>query len=249
MKRTPTNYSNWMASFRYIRNPVVAFFDVDTPFVRRFRRIRKDLKSVTEIRQIGRDKLWTFRILPNVSRIFRSPDYPLNYPNTFRAEYACVSSSRFELLGYVIEDNPFKTKYFAWLDIGYFRRRLDKPVTVDLPLNFRKTKIAFAEIEPRIETLTATDIIGDNVNWVAAGLFVAHHKVMAQFVSGYLANLRYFLVRGLMSAEQQMIYAMFNTNITREILPEIQLYRSTNTKKRDPCSKWFLLGCLCTRPD
>lgn len=235
-----------MMSFRYIGNPVVAYFDVGDPVVRRFRRIRKNFRSLTEIRQIKRSDMWTFRISTNISRIFADPQYPLHYPNTVSAQYACVSSSKFELVKEVINDNPFNSNYIAWLDIGYFRRRLKEPITLRLPSDFKRNKVAFTEVRRRDETLTAADIIRHNVNWLAAGYFVAHYKIMDRFVSGYLDNLRYFLERGIMSAEQQMIYAMVNTNGTREKLPEIQAYSSTNTANGSACSKWFYLGCLCT---
>jgi hypothetical protein len=245
--RSQSNYSNWMGSFRHIHNPVVAFFDYHDPLWRRFKRIRKAVDAETDIKCINRNDLWTFKILKNISKIFNNPKYPKHYPNTVIPAYACVSSSRFELVKIVIDENPFKTRYFAWVDIGYFRRRLheNQIVKLGMPHGFNRNKISFTEIVPRNETLTASDIVSQNINWVAAGYFTGHYTVLHQFVTNYLLNLDYFLSRGVMAAEQQMIYAMVNTEDMENSLPEIQTYGLHLDNINVSCNAWFYLGCVC----
>ena len=190
--RKPSDYDNWSTGFRCIRNPVVAFFDVGDPIVSKFRNIRKHLRPLTKIVEIKRNDLWTFRILKNVSKIFNKPHYPRHYPNTVIPEYACVSSSRFELVQRVIEENPFRTRYFAWIDFGFIKKP-EYNMTFCLPPHFQEDKIAFTEVIPRNEHLTPFVILRRNQNWLAAGYFVGHYKVLHKFVTGYLNNLRYFL--------------------------------------------------------
>ena len=36
-------------------------------------------------------------------------------------EYACVMSSKYELVKMATDENVFRTRYFAWVDIGYHR--------------------------------------------------------------------------------------------------------------------------------
>ena len=245
-RRGPANYSNWMASFGKIRNPVVAFFDHNDTLRGRFEQLRKSIDSKTDIRGIEREKLWTFRILNNISKIFSQRDYPRHYPNTVIPHYACVSSSRFELVKMVIDENPFRTRYFAWVDIGYFRGSIagNQTIRLQLPHGFNNSRTSFTEVIPRNETLTADEIVRRNINWVAAGYFTGRIDVMYKFVTGYLANLEYFLSRGLMAADQQMIYSMMNTAHTRSRLTDIQTYGSRLDNSVD-CQRWFFLGCIC----
>ncbi|KAK2165196.1 hypothetical protein LSH36_53g00033 [Paralvinella palmiformis] len=245
-RRKPSDYEDWVSSFRRYRNPVVGFFDPGDPLVDRFREARKHLGPLTKIVEIDRNQLWTFKILGNVSSIFNSSGYPRHYPNTVNPQYACVTSSRFELLQRVIEGNLFESNHLAWIDIGYFKNP-ECNLTFKLPPDFQENSVAFTEVKNRNSHLSPLDIIRRNRNWVAAGYFVAHHKVMHQFVTGYLTNLRYFLEQGVMSAEQQMIYSMVNTNVTTNRLPEIQTYNRKLMNIGIKCSRWCFLGCICAK--
>lgn len=115
---TPQLYQKWMKVFSRISNPVIGYFD-DVGFYKYFEKQRSQLKSnLTLLRLIDRNKLWSFSLKGLIGDIYKQPEYPIHHPNTVFPEYSCAMHAKYELLYMTLQQNPFRTKYFAWLDIG-----------------------------------------------------------------------------------------------------------------------------------
>ena len=80
------------------------------------------------------------------------------------------------------------------------------------------------------------DIVRDNRVWVCGCFFLARWDVMLRWVAEYRAAVERLLDADVMSTDQQVIYALFNTMQPRT---RFQLYRGDGRY-----NKWFHLGYL-----
>ena len=157
--------------------------------------------------------------------------------------------SKYEVLERSIRDNAFSTKYFAWIDVGYFREYLEEkiiqPFKIHLPPNFIPTKVAYNEVySPSIRSLN--EIISENEVWVGGGFFIAESDVMLKWVEDYMFYAERFIEIGLMSTDQQVIYAMIQPSIYNKIGKRrvgIQPYKGNGFWNWN--GEWFYLGYLC----
>ena len=85
----------------------------------RFQSLRHHLNTI--IIKINRKDLDSFKYLKKINKIFKQDGYPKHHPNTVVPEYSCIMHAKYELVRKTIIQNPFKSKYFAWMDIGIFR--------------------------------------------------------------------------------------------------------------------------------
>ena len=77
-------------------------------------------------------------------------------------------------------------------------------------------------------------VIHENHNWLGAACFVGAGEVMLGWVRVYRAAVESLMGEGLMGAEQQVIYAMYNTMAPKT---QLQLYQGTRGG-----SVWFHLA-------
>jgi hypothetical protein len=146
-----------------------------------------------------------------------------------------------------IEENAFNTKYFIWIDVGYFRDSLkienNQQFKIDSPPNFVPTEVAYNEVvSPSYKTLN--QIIYENEVWVGGGLFIAASDVMLKWVQNYMYYTERCIEFGLISTGQQVIYTMIQPLIHKKIgkrRVDIQSY-----KGKDP-TRWHYLGHLCNK--
>ena len=219
-----STYLEWMRSFGKLRNRVMVYLE-DPDIVDVFRSIRSQLPwNLTQVVQIRKRDLWSYTLLPQITKVYVNKSYPKTYPNTVLPEYPCLMHTKYEFLLYSILTNPFKTKYFAWIDIGIFRKEMDgEPFVLRLPNEFDENKVAFTQVD-QFKNITAEQIFMDNVVWVGGGVFVAKASVMLTLVEDYLLAVQHFLSRGLMNSDQQVIYAMM-TDPGFKARVKIQVYK------------------------
>ena len=237
----PYMYRRWMATFKFITNPVVAYFE-DPIDVERFRIIRSSLPhNRTKIIQLRRQDTWAFSLEPSISRIFSQPSYPMHRPNTVNANYSCAMHSKYEFLTNSIHLNPFNTKYFAWTDVGYFREILHSPnrskLHIRLPPKFNQSALAVNEVFSRNESMPITTIFHNNMVWLGGGFFIGTTELVLQWAEQYKHAVQEFLQRMLMNTDQQVIYSWFN--LCKNTVP-IKIYKHDGRY-----NSWFHLGYIC----
>ena len=249
---TPELYRRWMKSFSLIDNPLVAYLDNDDD-IRYFEGVRKTVpKHRTRIVKIHRKSLWAFKIEPQIRAVFSQSSYPKYLPNTVVSEYSAAMHAKYELVQRTIQENPFKTKYICWLDIGLFRTltdenkpdvpsevRLGRHFSLTLPPNFDASKVAYTEVHPMYKFENARQIIYSNSVWVCGAYFVGTLDVVSRWAYEYVKYTEQMLGEHLMSTDQQIIYWIF-TNLNP--VTNIQTYRGNGT-----FDKWFHLGFISRR--
>ena len=243
--RDPSKYREWMSVFQYIENPLYAYVD-SVENLEAFKEIRKTYINKTKVILIDKNEIWGFNLRENISKIFSSPFYPKFYPNTVNANYSCAMHAKYGVMNQSIYENAFGTKYFAWIDVGYFGRSINdinSPFGIHLPHNFNEHKVSFGEVyKPMRRTLK--QIIENNEIWVAGGFFLANINVMKRWVEDYMYYTKKFIELGLISTDQQVIYGFFQPSVQknskfRRRRTNINEYISTN-------DKWYALGYNCT---
>jgi len=141
--------------------------------------------------------MWSFRLRKKIASIFSQPGYPRYYPNTVVPSYAAAMHAKYEVLQLAIRSNPFRTRFFCWLDIGLFRDMVSGtatsyPITprfsIFLPPDFRQDSIAFQEVYVRNETASVQDIIRKNLYWVCGCFFIGRLDVMYRWTEEYEVN-------------------------------------------------------------
>src|SRR6218665_3390813 len=249
-RRNFTNaiYRKWMTVFASIYNPVVVFGDTDSD-LKFFAKVRSCLPSnLTKLIKVKRNETWAFSLEDRISSIFKQPGYPRHHPNTVNPAYSMCMHAKYELLAIAIRDNPFKTKYFCWLDIGLFRK-LTSPTSInnpanpftpmfrlELPFNFSTDSVAYTQVCPRNSVLNLSQIINDNKVWLCGCYFVGEESILMHWTKEYRRATMSMLDSNLMSTDQQVTYYMFN-----ELKPttKIQTYMGDNR-----FGAWFHLGYI-----
>ena len=242
-KFSPSLYRTWMKIFGKIRNPVVAYFDDDTSvYFEKLRAVGGLTSNLTRVTRIEREKLWSFTLRDNISRIYQTPDYPVHHPNTVIPEYACAMHAKYELMYQTLMLNPFRTKHFAWLDIGLFRD-LNEAETqffqINPPPDFDENAIAYTDVWRAFRRNISDDIIFKaNLVWVCGCFFIGKIDVMFQWVIEYMQFTENFIRNGLMNSDQQVIFAMFSNYSPKS---KIQTYFRHNSSY----DEYFYLGYKC----
>jgi hypothetical protein len=137
--------------------------------------------------------MWSFGLVPEIARIFAQPGYPQHLPNTVVPTYSAAMHAKYEVMQMAIKENPFKTRYFCWLDIGLFRDLVNEqnapPFSLYLPSGFRSDSVAYTEVGappyPRDPRATIKQIVYDNRVWVCGCFFIGEAKVMYRWTEEY----------------------------------------------------------------
>jgi len=229
-----------------IENPVVAYFDNDEDAAF-FKFIRDRVSDhPTYIVKVVRDKMWAFGLKPRIERIFSQWWYPKHHPNTVNASYSCAMHAKYELMLKTVMENPFRTLYVTWLDVGLFRQLTnvrDNPAVqknerhfrISLPSEFDTSAIAYAQVDPILPRLKdPKEIIGYNAVWVCGCFFIGRVDTMFYWTLEYMGGVERMLGLKLMSTDQQVLYWMKATN---QIKTRIQLYSDNGTT-----GDYFYLG-------
>lgn len=238
---TPSHYYRWMRIFRWLMNPLVVYVETDRDY-QAFMGLRSLLPhNNTVVVKLKRDQLWAFRdLLPRVKSIFETPGYPKHHPNTVVPEYSCIMHAKYELVYRTVVQNPFKTKYFSWLDIGLFRDITDHQASyfeIVLPPKFDKHRVAYTKVYEPTVLLAPKDIFFHNVVWVCGCYFVAEASVMLHWATEYKKYTEFFISQHIMNTDQQVLLAMQNAVHRPDV--QIQTYKGDGR-----FNEWFHLGYI-----
>ena len=246
---TADKYVGWMSTFRFIDNPLYMYVDKDK-YADIFRRVRQNgLRNRTKIIILDRRKMWSFNLKSNISRIFSNPSYPKFYPNTVNPEYSCAMHAKYEVIKRSAKENFFNTKYFAWIDVGFFREMANMSetnhdsFTIHTPSKFNDTKVAYNEVFSPWR-LSLRQIMRGNKVWVGGGFFLGDVDVIQTWAEDYMYYTERFIEQRLMNTDQQVVYAMAQPSIHKKLGKRrvaIQPYKGDNS------SDWFYLGYLCRK--
>ena len=220
--KTNNDYEIYMASFQFILNPVVAYFD-DSYMANRFRLLRGNL--ATEINLIKQNDILSFSAMGQFN------DVVIAQRMAARGKYIAVTHAKYSAMWEAALRNPFITKYFAWLDISYFKDMTSgqavQPFQLLLPPGFMEDKIAFNaaghNTPRRREEIFEAELI-----WVTAGLFIGAQNKLITFCRRYHETLEQLLKEGLYGADEQVLYAMYSdkSSLNTSVSVAIQEYRA-----------------------
>ncbi|KAK7087317.1 hypothetical protein V1264_021386 [Littorina saxatilis] len=267
---TPQKYLEWARAFRYLQNPLLIFTDssemedcfrgaatVSETLREKWSNSQKSGTAETKreasekknrvkvVRIYNRTELFAFKKLKRVREIFADPSYPKFHPNTVLPEYACTQHAKVDLMERAILEDYFHTKYYAWIDLGYFRDTSSRKrkFWITVPPAMDDKKVAVNEVRSPHHDLDPGVIFKENVYWVGGGMILGSAPVVLKYVAEYRRAVDFFMDRGLFNTDQQVIYAMYKSTATRHLAVTTQLQLFGN--KRLNC--WFYLGYQCYR--
>lgn len=232
-------YFNWAKVFANIVNPLVVYTDSES-FVQLMTDARKGRANVTKIFKIDPKTLWAFQREPTIREIFNQPGYPKHHPNTVIPTYSCAQHAKIEVLSRAAAENYYRTNYFAWLDVGYFRdiENDNRSFVLEKPSDFNSSKIGMNEVAS-FQDISPEKIFKGNIFWVGGGLVLGHRLLIQRYEMQYKRAFEYFLDKKLMNTDQQVVYSMFSKAGREAIKPEIELQVFRGS--------WFHLGFLMRR--
>ena len=180
--RDPDEYYKWMKIFSCLKSYLIMFVETSKD-VAYIKKLRQDIDpSLTHIVKVNRSDLWAFHLRSKIAAIYSNPEYPKQYPNTVNPDYTCVTHAKFDIMYLAVRTNVFHTRYFSWLDAGYFRRaNTNKAFLLTLPPHFNHSCVAFTNFRKFKPTNTAVNIMHGHSFWIAGGFFVAEVTVMMRF--------------------------------------------------------------------
>ena len=130
--------------------------------------------------------------------------------------------AKYELLRNVTSENPFRTIYFCWLDIGLFRDissggNISNPTkgtgpkfSLYLPLGFQNDSIAYNQVNERDRNMNIDTVVRTDTWWINGGFFIGDDGAMHRWTTEYLAGVEKMLDWNPISTDQQVIYFIFN---------------------------------------
>ena len=239
---TPSLYRNWMKVFGRIKNVVVAYLETDQD-IRYLKSLRAHLPSnLTVIHHMNRKKMWSFSLRSKIKEIYGSKNYPKHHPNTVIPDYSCAMHAKYEVIRQTILENPGKSKYIAWVDVGLYRDYLHEKIDfkLKLPKDFNDSYVSFSEVYQRNEKLAPKQIILGNHVWVGGATVLGSMDAMLLFSAMYMHFVEYFIEHSIMNTDQQILFAAANMN--SEFRNMIKVYRP---KPGEKANIWFYLGILC----
>ncbi|KAL8566613.1 hypothetical protein ACOMHN_049754 [Nucella lapillus] len=245
-KFSPDTYLQMAQGLIFLQNPLVIFTDCKT--MASLFRDHFSGKNLKVVFVSDRSELLSFQLLPKVAQIFSDPNYPKFSPNTVLPEYSCSQHAKMDVVDKALAWNPFRTTYFAWIDIGYFRELVfrKKKFWISVPAEFDDQKVAASLIHTPGFTRSAEEIFKENAVWVGGGMMLATREKYSQFVAEYRRATQYFLAAGLANTDQQVIYAMFQPSTKKELNVSTEL-QSFSWPLHFLSICWFHLGYHCYR--
>ncbi|XP_060568168.1 uncharacterized protein LOC132726809 [Ruditapes philippinarum] len=225
-KRSKTFYFERAKAFKYLLNALIVYTN-SILFKNHMLEIRRDLLSVTKVLLIDSMSITSFQYIKRIQDIFLLHSYPKYYPHTTNPSYTCVMHAKFDFLLKATEENTFKSKYFMWLDVGYFSSKPPlKMFHLSKPPSFNETKIAAGQLVSNLTQALELDpytIFKKKKSIVAAGLLFGEKSRIINFSKLYQSGFRYFLSQNLTNSEQQVIYAIYCDKGNRILKPTVEL--------------------------
>lgn len=241
---TKKMYFDWSKTFQYVVNPLVVYTD-SVEFKKHMMDVRNVSWKHTQIFMIEMSSSWAFENLERIKQIFSFKKYPKYFPNTVYPAYTCAQHAKYDVLERAARSNFFSTKFYMWLDIGYFRsRKTQRMFYLQKPQDYNDSKIAMNLINSKLPMTTSTeDIMKKNLVWVGGGLVFGEKEQIIKFAAQFRNAVTHFLSRGLANTDQQVIYGMFSKSGCQIIKPEVELQLYKSSHEND----WFYLGNIMAK--
>ncbi|XP_048252313.1 uncharacterized protein LOC124151000 isoform X2 [Haliotis rufescens] len=240
-----STYTAWAGAFSHLYNPLVFYTDSEF-FENIVKKLRIHLpRNLTRIIRINQTSMWSFKLRDRISAIYQNPDYPKFYPNTVVPNYSCAMHAKYEVVENAILNKYVTSDYVTWLDVGYFRYlKRNKPFKLVVPKSFSANTVAFNKLHHPDRFSEPEVIFKNNSLYVGGGMFIGRLQIMLLFILDYRHASEVLLHRGLSNTDQQVLYAMYNSNFRSRVNPgvDIQLFKSNIV---GDC--WFYLGYQCYR--
>ena len=245
LRISKNHYFQWASVFKYLVNPVVVYTDSEE-----FRVLMEELRPLrtykTKIFLVNRTAIWSFQLTDKIKTVFEQPGYPTYRPNTVYPEYSAAQHAKYDVIADSVRKGFFKTPYYAWLDVGYFRDIVNREhfFRLDIPPGFDPERISFNLISERPMDTEPSVIFRKNHVWVGGGMFLGTENVILQFAQLYQRAVLYFLDQNLMNSDQQVLFSLYSHMGRKALKPDVELQIYTPTGKGNI---WFYLGYLCRK--
>ncbi|CAG2208726.1 unnamed protein product [Mytilus edulis] len=234
---TQTYYS-WMKNYAFVYNKIILYTDLEDLAIK-FKAERSHFPdNMTRIFLVKQNEFWAFGLIPKIEKIYKQTDYPKWYPNTVMASYSCAMHVKYDLIKRVIKEKLVKTKYLAWMDIGYFRGTEKGTFSLKPPQNIKDDHIAFVQIHKYVD-MTPKEIMFSNSVFLAGGLFIGRPEYLLLLVEDYIKAVEKLIAMNLMNTDQQVLYCMYSPKFSFQPRVPIQRFYSKSRLL------WFYLGDLC----
>lgn len=246
--RGPQYYFRWMVVFGKILTDVIFYTDSDA-FASHMFELRKGENKSTCGCTMDRNKLWSFGLVPRIQKVFDLQQYPRHYPNTVHPEYDAAMHAKYELMSFAVTENLFKTKYFAWTDVGVFRSLTDaqqfkrvRPFVLALPPGFNESRVAYTEVYRPDLTIDFDTYFRDNHVWLCGCFFLAERSVMLKWTWEYRRFVELLIESNSSSTDQQVLMSMYNVKFS-DLRPQVKVQSYYPRSLHE--FNWFYLAHLC----
>lgn len=179
--------------------PLVIYVDPEqAEWVRSSRRSR----GLLELTRVVERPLEALDLHPMLPSIARCRTFANDDPIKGTPLHQIVEWSKFGLVEEVINDNPFGTEYFAWIDLGVghiARAPISFPAPTERVAVLQMCAVAPQEVEDKLAFL------GYERGRIAAGFFRGHRDALRQLVDAFRRELASVLAQGFRPNEQMIL--------------------------------------------
>jgi hypothetical protein len=116
-------YKEWMKGLLSYNGPMIIYTDEHS--FEYITDLRKNSISKTKIIKTTIDKLDAYKYFKDLDNTKKYPTmiWKEHDNNNINRDLYTIWNSKFGMLKNAVKKNPFKTKYYAWFDIGYIREK------------------------------------------------------------------------------------------------------------------------------
>lgn len=219
-----SNYLVWFKSLLQVNAPLVIFIPPTGPesgnhdlvkFIREHRPSEYPTRVI--VRPFSSLSLYSKR--QNIKDVMTHLNHPDPRLEFHHPDYILIIYSKFNFLRDVINDNPFSSDYFFWIDAGYFREEPGKEVTFTWP-DSEKIRITDYKFLIQNNSLHVTNNNPEKItnltgaekeylrkcpNELLACFFGGNKKIVIPIVEKCLSLLDEMLSHNLVNNEQQVL--------------------------------------------
>ena len=190
------------------------------------------------------------------------------------AEYCDTMHSKYEVMDILVTQNFFKTRYFAWIDVGLFRHLSLPPRSTDgsrvlnifyliPPTDFDTQRISY-NAPYNFRQIAPKEIMENGEDWLCGCFFLGTGDVLSRWLRQYWLYLEVLLALRHTRTDQQILYAMLSAE-GRGWFPSRTPLRGNNgsagplesqraewvdvqaykNNRGKQFNDWFYLGYLC----
>ena len=240
LKRNRAQYLDWMQSVLSIRQNMVVFVEASNRDFVADR--RKALMPHTVIETVDGGALRRSARYHDIKRIIDA-GYMRHATRPRRIElknplYATIMFSKFDWMRTAIEMNPFRTRYFLWMDAGYghgldrrFRyRTVVNHVWPSASRNARmENTVLVLGTGLHLQHLTLTEMMTTHNHVVAGGIWGGDRGKLLTFCERFREELSWTLEHNLLDDEQSVMSAVYLK------YPELFTTVDCSSRLRDRC--------------